>query len=671
MDATPQGLVTKWLPNLPYFLRLAVLATLRKSPNTEYQDAITEVLVASVKPILHAPAALQKSQEFFMSDPGARGRMWLAKYKVPPPLSLATSDPQRQSGTKQDQNGVLTVEEAIEFAIDVLANHEEEKACPVPSFDTHGVEAEWTGHRPKAHFWSGLPKQSSDQQCYNAMLNDLPDHETSPVILYAHGGAFCLMDPANHRFTSANLASLCNARLLSVRYRLAPQNIFPTALADMFLAYLALIAPPPGAYHTAIPASKIVLAGDSSGGNLATALQILLLTLVQHGKTHIRNPWYASACSSTEGHSESTITIPNQPTAALSLLSPWLDITRSLPSASLNGRWDIIAPPSPLSPDLLSTSPLFPQDDIWPSNPIRTETYCEATMCAHPLVSPLTCPKNVLKDFPPTYTCVGWEGMTDESTVLCRRIYQAQTEKHKHQITLSSDDSRLSRPGTDSGYHSDGFPTYVESLSHTTENLDSTTNGIYLEFDGYTAQPHTFTLIPFVRAGAKAKIRRAKHIRNAVLFALGQPDILRRSKYAVWTNSKSMVEAHIPFDELGGTLETAQGCCGYTRTEALTDEYVTGKIEKGRAFRVDLERRLREQKKLRLRQPDTVDLPWSSSSWSPLLGDLLLLICFWPFFLVKWMVQQLLQLGRVVPTPRPKDINVDVNVSVKVNTRTH
>jgi len=670
MDATPQGLVTKWLPNLPYFLLLAILATLRKSPNTEYQDAVTEVVVASAKPILHAPAALQKSQEFFMSDPGARGRMWLAKYTVPPPLSLAPSDSQRQPSTKQDQNGALTVEEAIKFAIDVLATHEEEKSCSVPPFDTYGVEAEWTGHRPDAHFWSGLPK-SSDQQRYNAMLKDLPDHETSPVILYAHGGAFCLMDPANHRFTSANLASLCNARLLSVRYRLAPQNIFPTALADMFLTYLALIAPPPGAYHTAVPASKIALAGDSSGGNLATALQILLLTLVQHGKTHIRNPWYASAGNNTESHTELTIIIPNQPTATLSLLSPWLDITRSLPSASLNGRWDIIAPPSPLSPDLLSTSPLFPQDDIWPSSPIRTETYCEAIMCAHPLVSPLTCPKNILKDFPPIYTCVGWEGMTDESTVLCRRIYEAQTEKNKHQISLSSDDSDSSIPAIDSGYHSDDSQNLAGSHLHTSDDPKPTSNGVYLEFDGYTAQPHTFTLIPFVRAGTKAKFRRAEHIRNAVLRALGRPNALQRSKCAVWTNSKSMVETQIPFDELGGMPETAVGCFGYTRTEPLTDEYVTGKIEEGRVFRVDLERRLREQEVVRLRRPNAVDLQRSSSSWSPVLGDLLLLILFWPFFLVKWVVRQLLQLGRIVPAARAKDIDVDVNVSVKVNTQTH
>lgn len=54
-----------------------------------------------------------------------------------------------------------------------------------------------------------------------------------------------------------------------------------------------------------------MLAGDSSGGNLVTASQILLLTLAQHGKTRMRSPWHASTDSNTDGHECPVVTILN------------------------------------------------------------------------------------------------------------------------------------------------------------------------------------------------------------------------------------------------------------------------------------------------------------------------------------------------------------------------
>lgn len=67
------------------------------------------------------------------------------------------------------------------------------------------------------------------------------------------------------------------------RYRLAPQNPFPAALLDALTAYLYLLHPPPGALHKPIPASKIIIAGDSAGGNLSFALLQLLLHLHRAG----------------------------------------------------------------------------------------------------------------------------------------------------------------------------------------------------------------------------------------------------------------------------------------------------------------------------------------------------------------------------------------------------
>lgn len=605
MDLSPRGLVKNWLPQLPALLQTAILHPIGKSQNAEHQEWLTEILVQAAKPILQTPAALLASQEFFKFDPGVRGRMWVSKYTIPSPHPFDTPPSDRQD-TKHE---ALGVDEAVAFAIKTLANDNPEASGLIPPFDSKGLETEWHSYRPHARRWTRLPKLSQ-QQLYQRAVEDLHAGEDSPVLLHAHGGAFCLMDPANHRSSTALLAQHTDSRVISVRYRLSPQNIFPAALMDMFLAYLALIAPPPGAFHKAVPAEKIVLVGDSSGGNLVTALQTLLTTLVQHEKSEIANPW------STPSMPLEAILIPSRPTACLSLASPWLDITRAMPSCTHNARYDLIAPAPVLHESLVSTSPLFPADSIWPSNPPRAETYCEAHMCAHPLVTPLLTPLEPLKDFPNVYANVGWEGMSDETEILLRRLDQA-----KRNTTTSGQESTepssLQRENNDSGYaSSDNVDSrqdaeaqpLLSAAEHIEPSMSTSTPGHEICFDGYTAQPHTFAFIPFNKVGWKATYRRTKHIRRSVglpeshgkivISRLSQSTTIEKAgetmRRATWTNSKTMHEIQLPFEELG--MHTGKSAhCGYEREEPLTDELVQRSVRSGRDFRVRLEKRLRTE----------------------------------------------------------------------------
>lgn len=219
------------------------------------------------------------------------------------------------------------------------------------------------------------------------------------------------MDPVTHRWTTSDLAKISGGRCLSIRYRLSPQNVFPAALMDALMCYLYLISPPPGAFHTPVPPSQIVIAGDSSGAGIGASLLLLLLTLPRIGITHLRV-------------ANRDIAIPTtQPMAGLALTSPWLDISRSLPSVTRNASYDIIAIPTPFS-----MTPNFPKDSVWPTNPPRVETYCEATMVSHPLVSPLSAKQHLWVGAPPLYICVGWEGMQDEAEVFARRFSEAGSE---------------------------------------------------------------------------------------------------------------------------------------------------------------------------------------------------------------------------------------------------
>lgn len=93
--------------------------------------------------------------------------------------------------------------------------------------------------------------------------------EQQNVVLYLHGGAFVIGGgrTAESGFSANTLATNLKASVLSLCYRLScnPNCEFPAALQDAVSAYHHLLS-------LAIPASHIIIAGDSAGANLAIAL---------------------------------------------------------------------------------------------------------------------------------------------------------------------------------------------------------------------------------------------------------------------------------------------------------------------------------------------------------------------------------------------------------------
>ena len=91
-----------------------------------------------------------------------------------------------------------------------------------------------------------------------------------PVVLYIHGGAFRILSKDTHW-----IMALAFARrgfvVFNISYRLAPRHPFPAALEDAAAAYRWVLAN--AAAHGGDPA-RLVLAGESAGANLSTALAI-------------------------------------------------------------------------------------------------------------------------------------------------------------------------------------------------------------------------------------------------------------------------------------------------------------------------------------------------------------------------------------------------------------
>ena len=89
------------------------------------------------------------------------------------------------------------------------------------------------------------------------------------VILYAHGGGFFAHTMHTSRKLVGHLAKATNATALIPDYRRAPEHPFPAQLDDFSSAYRALL-------DSGLDRRHVALAGESAGGNLATALVVKL-----------------------------------------------------------------------------------------------------------------------------------------------------------------------------------------------------------------------------------------------------------------------------------------------------------------------------------------------------------------------------------------------------------
>jgi acetyl esterase len=93
-----------------------------------------------------------------------------------------------------------------------------------------------------------------------------------PTLVYAHGGGFVFCDLDSHDGLCRSFANLIPAVIVSVAYRLAPEAQWPAAAEDVFAVtqWAARNADALGG-----DASRIVVGGDSAGGNLAVATALM------------------------------------------------------------------------------------------------------------------------------------------------------------------------------------------------------------------------------------------------------------------------------------------------------------------------------------------------------------------------------------------------------------
>lgn len=148
----------------------------------------------------------------------------------------------------------------------VDTSQDKEDGNILPGTDVGGT---WYSNPPTSSFSAPTPDNNNNN---NTNTNNNPPL----TILHLHGGAFVIGDgrtPATGFLARTLLAAFPpSTRLFAPQYRLSSlppsptSHPFPAALQDTLTSYLHLT------HDLRIPPSRIILSGDSAGGNLAIAL---------------------------------------------------------------------------------------------------------------------------------------------------------------------------------------------------------------------------------------------------------------------------------------------------------------------------------------------------------------------------------------------------------------
>ena len=93
----------------------------------------------------------------------------------------------------------------------------------------------------------------------------------APCLVYFHGGGWVIGNLETHDVACRQLAQEGELIVISVDYRLAPEHKFPAAIDDAITATKWVAA---NAHELGIDAARLMVGGDSAGGNLAAVVSL-------------------------------------------------------------------------------------------------------------------------------------------------------------------------------------------------------------------------------------------------------------------------------------------------------------------------------------------------------------------------------------------------------------
>ncbi|KAJ9199816.1 hypothetical protein DTO166G4_3508 [Paecilomyces variotii] len=145
--------------------------------------------------------------------------------------------------------------------IGMFFHHVISPRSPSPTF-TRSIPCQDSSRSIQLHFY--CPEDYADQRKAGRRL---------PVVVNFHGGGFALGRATDDARWAQTVVCELGAVVVSVDYRLAPENPFPAAVDDGVDALLHLAS---NASDLGIDASQVILTGFSAGGNLAVTVPLRL-----------------------------------------------------------------------------------------------------------------------------------------------------------------------------------------------------------------------------------------------------------------------------------------------------------------------------------------------------------------------------------------------------------
>ena len=120
-----------------------------------------------------------------------------------------------------------------------------------------------------------------------------PPQHSDVTVFFLHGGGYFASQPDTYllfvlRLAEAILAQDIKVSIFALDYHLAPEFPYPTQLEEAVAAYGYLL------HEMAIPAERIVVAGDSAGGHLVLSMLVSLhqrSSLPKSGGAMLFSPW--------------------------------------------------------------------------------------------------------------------------------------------------------------------------------------------------------------------------------------------------------------------------------------------------------------------------------------------------------------------------------------------
>ena len=145
--------------------------------------------------------------------------------------------------------------------------------------------------------WGGEFQRVQEASWQGAVVNWKERNEGT--LVWVHGGAFAFGSPQVYRAAAVHLARASRCKVVLPSYRLAPEHAYPSAHEDVHRAVK----------HWAVQGGKMILIGDSAGGNLALGAVAQMMADEASGAGAL---------------------------AGVAVLSPWCDLRTNAASVAVN-----------------------------------------------------------------------------------------------------------------------------------------------------------------------------------------------------------------------------------------------------------------------------------------------------------------------------------------------